>query len=138
VWRRLKNSKEGLKWTDIDWMRNVINFHDKKKRKNPPIHAELKPILLQAWHTHGPDGHVIPYTRNTLTHYFKRGMRAVGINKSGSVHILRHTAATKLLESGFTEQDLMEWFGWSDRRMVDRYVHISNQRLQKLVKLVSL
>ena len=63
---------------------------------------------------------------------------ALGIRKAGAVHILRHTAATKLLEAGFTESDLMEWFGWGDRRMVDRYVHIRNERLQRLVKIARL
>jgi integrase len=141
VIRSRLDSKNGLVWTQVDFMRNVIRFHDKSKAKNPPIHDELKPILIDAWRNHGrhdPSAHVVPYTRDTISHYFKKGMKAVGIDKPGAVHILRHTAATKLLEAGFTEQDLMEWFGWSDRKMVDRYVHISNQRLQKLVKLAKL
>jgi integrase len=139
--RDSKNSKKGLKWNQIDWMRNVIHLHDKRKRKSPPMHEELRKILLEARNCHDPfdpTRHVIPYRKDTISHRFRDAMVAVGIDKPGAVHILRHTAATKLLEAGLTESDLMEWFGWSSRKMLDRYVHITNRRLQKLIRQVNL
>lgn len=85
VARSKKDSRDGLRWPQVDWMRNVIRFHHKKKRKNPSMHSELRTILIEAYQRYGqnnPEGHVIPYTRDTLTRYFKDGMSGVRDKKS--------------------------------------------------------
>lgn len=41
------------------------------------------------------------------------------------LHLLRHTAATRWLRAGGSEQGLMSWAGWSTRSMIDRYTGAS-------------
>jgi uncharacterized paraquat-inducible protein A len=41
-------------------------------------------------------------------------------------HILRHTRATELLRSRtFTEKEMMLWFGWRKRDMIDVYAKVT-------------
>jgi ribosomal protein L40E len=41
-------------------------------------------------------------------------------------HILRHTRATELLKSRtFTEKEMMLWFGWRTRGMIDVYAKVT-------------
>ncbi len=41
--------------------------------------------------------------------------------KNFHLHLLRHTAASRWLAAGGSEQGLMSVAGWSDRSMLDRY-----------------
>lgn len=54
----------------------------------------------------------------------KRRAAAAGIDKF-HLHLLRHTAATRWLRAGGSEQGLMSVAGWSTRSMLDRYTGAS-------------
>ena len=41
------------------------------------------------------------------------------------LHLMRHTAATRWLRAGGSEQGLMSVAGWSTRSMIDRYTGAS-------------
>jgi len=46
-------------------------------------------------------------------------------------HILRHSRATELLKRRiFTEQEMMKWFGWKTRKMIDVYSHITMEDVE--------
>jgi integrase/ribosomal protein L40E len=46
-------------------------------------------------------------------------------------HILRHTRATELLKSRtFTEKEMMLWFGWRTRSMIDVYAKVTMQDVE--------
>ena len=45
--------------------------------------------------------------------------------KGFHLHLLRHTAATRWLRAGGSEQGLMTVAGWSSRAMLDRYTGAS-------------
>ena len=90
------------------------------REKNPEITPDLsKADLIEADLTGAkldrkaeieyfdPDEHIIPFIRDTLTAYFSRAKKKAGIDKKGAVHILRHTAATKLFRiSGMPRNSL--------------------------------
>lgn len=46
-----------------------------------------------------------------------------------SVHALRHTAATNMIAAGVDPRTVIEVFGWSSIRMLDRYAHAIPERL---------
>ncbi len=47
-------------------------------------------------------------------------------------HILRHSRATELLRKRiFTEQEMMKWFGWKTREMIDVYSHITMEDVEE-------
>ena len=102
--RRTLRDDRGLKWKHINWMPNTIRLLGKKKERLIPLHDDLRKILLERKSELGDEfdreTHIIGFVRDTLTEYFKRAMIAAGIDKPGAVHILRHSAATKLLEAG--------------------------------------
>ena len=47
-------------------------------------------------------------------------------------HVLRHSRATELLRRRiFTEQEMMKWFGWKTRKMIDIYSHITMEDVEE-------
>jgi site-specific recombinase XerD len=68
--------------------------------------------------------HGDPLTYSGLNGAIKARAKAAGIN-GFHLHLLRHTAATRWLRAGGSEQGLMAVAGWSTRSMIDRYTGAS-------------
>lgn len=136
VARKTLRHTNGLKWKHIDWMRNSIIVQDKGEEYSVPMTDLLRETLLkrQKEITAHPEAYIIRFTRSTLTHYFKKAMRKAGVDKPGSVHILRHTLPVQLLEQGATAFDVQAWFNHEDMRTTKIYVHVANKRLQQIAK----
>jgi len=52
-------------------------------------------------------------------------------------HDLRHSAITKLAESGASDQTIMSLAGHLDRKMLEHYSHIRNAAKRKAVESIS-
>jgi site-specific recombinase XerD len=61
-----------------------------------------------------------PLSYHGLNAAIKVRAKAAGLNNF-HLHLLRHTAATRWLAAGGSEQGLMSVAGWSTRSMLDRY-----------------
>jgi site-specific recombinase XerD len=70
----------------------------------------------------GGNGQTFSY--HGLNMALKRRAHAAGIS-GFHLHLLRHTAATRWLRAGGSEQGLMSVAGWSTRSMIDRYTGAS-------------
>ena len=72
--------------------------------------------------------------KDTLTEYFSRAMKKAGINKPGAVHILRHTAITKVLGSSRNIRVAQEFAGHSQITTTEIYTHVLQEEMDKAVK----
>jgi len=81
-----------------------------------------------------PDEHIIPFIRDTLTAYLSRAKKKAGIDKKGAVHILRHTASTKLLSNSQNIRYAQELLGHKDISTTQIYTHVTEEEPDKAVK----
>ena len=136
--RKSLNAENGLKWKDIDWMRNVVRLYAKKKERLIPLHPKLRKLLLDRKTELGnyfyPDDHIIRHIGQTLTIKFKKAMKNAGIDKPGAVHILRHTAATKILRASKNIRTTQEFMGHSKITTTEIYTHVIEGEVDKAVK----
>ena len=69
---------------------------------------------------------------NYMSNLVKRYMTSVGITYRGACHLLRHTAATLMMENGADLRSLQEFLGHAQLSTTQIYTHISIQRLQEV------
>ena len=73
------------------------------------------------------------YTKSSLQKVLKQALEKVGINKPVTLHWLRHSYATHLLENGTDLRYIQEILGHSRSTTTEIYTHVSTKSLQKIV-----
>jgi integrase/recombinase XerD len=128
-----------LRVDDIDSRRMVIRVRQGKGRKDR--YVMLSPRLLELlrcywkaarpriWLFPGRD-HDRPIGVRTVTRACQRAVRAAGLDKRVTVHTLRHSFATHLLEAGTDLRTIQVLLGHHSPRTTALYTHVSPAALR--------
>ena len=73
----------------------------------------------------------LPFVANALSDLVRKYVKAAGVSKGGSCHLLRHTAATLMLENGADVRHIQELLGHSQLSTTQIYTHVSIAELRK-------
>jgi integrase len=137
---RLKSEGLTLRWQDIDFRLKVLTVQAAYSKNSKPRTIPMNSVVLDAlsrlpkkseWVFTKPNGR--PYT---AVRGFIEARTAAGLidvipdtNKCAvTVHTLRHTFATRLIENGVDLRTVQELGGWSNLKMLERYGHVSPSR----------
>ncbi len=133
-----------LKTFHIDSARMTIFIQAAKGKKDRVV--GLSPVLLVMLREYAaeyrPDknGYLFegrvkgtPYSARTLQEVLQAAKRKVGLMKPGSVHSLRHSFATHLIEKGTDVTMIQRLLGHSNIRTTLIYLHTSNKDLLKVI-----
>ena len=136
-----------LRVTDIDSARMVLHVRQGKGAKDRlvPLSLRLLDELRAYWRLCRPRTWLFPgqtadgtMTASNIQRRFGRLVRRVGLSKHCSMHTLRHSYATHLLEAGVDVLTLKALLGHSSLQTTARYPHVSTQRLRQTPSLLGL
>lgn len=136
------NEVINLKWSDVDFKRDIIHVKIAKGSNERIIflHPKLKQYLI----LYGIKKHGLIVNSNSGKKYSKRTIQQIiiktskkaKINEHVTPHKLRHSFATHLLDSGADIKSIQYLLGHKNLKSTQIYVHVSNKNIKNLARLL--
>ena len=143
-----------LQVQDIDSARMMLHLRCGKGAKDRyvPLPSRTLELLRQHWLTHrnpvlifpapGRDRDalsksILPISKSTIQKVFKAALSASRIHKKASVHTLRHSWATHLLEAGVNLRLIQAYLGHSSPATTSLYTHLTVKAEQLTADLIN-
>ncbi|MEO7048236.1 MAG: tyrosine-type recombinase/integrase [Ferruginibacter sp.] len=133
-----------IKTYNIDSKRMCILIEQAKGKKDRVV--SLSPVLLVMLREYAklykPSGKgflfegsikTAPYSTRSLQEVIHKAKKKAGIMKPGSIHSLRHSFATHLLDKGTDISMIQKLLGHNDIKTTLRYLHTTNKDLLKII-----
>jgi len=130
-----------LKIEDIDSVRMVIHIRGGKGKKDRsvPLSETALELLREYFKIYRPKIYLfngsdqLTYSPTSLRKVFHKAKRQAGITKEATLHTLRHSYATHLLEGGINLRYIQEILGHSSPKTTQIYTHVSSEACRKVV-----
>ena len=124
-----------LKISDIDSKRMLIYIKNAKGKKDRivPLSKNVLELLREYWKEYRPTLYLFngqtsnKYSIGSCQKIYKKY-----IDQNSSIHTLRHSSFTSLLESGTDLRIIQKIAGHSSSKTTEIYTHVSNQILSKV------
>ena len=136
-----RNELLTLKLSDIDSKRNIVIIRQAKGKKDriAPLSPRVLELLRDYYKGYKPkvwlfEGQVKgqPYSEQSLQTVFKQAVYKAGITKPATLHWLRHSYATHLLEDGMDIMTLKDLLGHHNIETTMGYLHIAQLESQRI------
>jgi integrase/recombinase XerD len=130
-----------LQLNDIDSKRGLVLIRQGKGRKDrvAPLSEKILGLLREYYHAYKPTLWLFEgqdkksqYDERSLQQVLKQSVEKANIQKPVTLHWLRHSYATHLLENGTDLRYIQEILGHSRSTTTEIYTHVSNQNIQRI------
>ena len=129
-----------LKIADIDSERKLIYVRGGKGKKDRTtiLSTELLKLLRKYYKEYQPKVWLFEslerdqYSKSSVQEIFYKSLRRSNVDKKVSVHSLRHSFATHLLEQGEDLRYIQKILGHKNSKTTEIYTHITSTGLKKL------
>lgn len=129
-----------IKISDIDSKRNMIKIREAKGKKDRyvPLSSKMLSLLRKYYKEYKPKDYLFEgqkndkYSPRSIQNVLKKALNISGIYKNITIHSLRHSFATHLVEQGTDIKIIQELLGHKDIRTTQIYTHISKTKLSQI------
>jgi integrase/recombinase XerD len=130
-----------LRVADIDSKRMQIKIKSAKGKKDrySLLSEKILPSLREYYKTYLPKDYLFegigggPYSERSMQSVVKEALEKAGIVKHATVHTLRHSFATHLLESGTDLRYIQTLLGHSSSKTTEVYTHVTSRALKGII-----
>lgn len=126
---------------DIDSKRNVVIIRQSKGKKDriTPLSPKILELLRDYYKKYSPKIYLFEgqekntqYSARSLEEVLKKSITLARVNKPVTLHWLRHSYATHLLESGTDLRYIQELLGHNSSKTTEIYTHVSTKNIQQI------
>lgn len=130
-----------IRISDIDSTRNLILVRGGKGKKDRStlLSHKLLEMLRHYYRVYKPKEYLFEgdtggqYSVTSIQKIFNKALKSSGIRKKATVHSLRHSFATHLLERGTDLRYIQELLGHESSKTTEIYTHITKKGMDNIV-----